>query len=231
LSANAATAEVVAIVDGPGDLGSKIAALKALGLSHKAIAPALGCSLSTVSYHLNPSTRDKTRARVRKAKGTVRGKVGKKLQTFRAAETKHKNRPGRPPIAATTAVERRDPVRRSVQMRITPGSKAKKRGHTPIDADLDAVMEKINADPRCYLTGDAINLLTDSWALDHIHPRSRGGPNTLVNVGLTTATANSAKGDMTLGEFLHLCEKVLRNHGYEVRPSKAVRSLDKRKRK
>jgi len=231
LVANATvTPEAIAtVVQGPGDLGDKIRALKALGLSHKAIARELSCSLSTASYHLNPGSRERTRERVARSKATIRGKVGKKLSTFKAAETRHKNHPGRLPITATTAAGRRDPVRRSVQMRLTPGSRAKKRGHTPIEATLDDVMAMITGDSRCYLTGDEINLLTDTWSLDHKHPRSRGGRPTLDNVGLTTGVANAAKGDMTVPEFHQLCIKVLRHAGYEVRAPEAIRRLDKSK--
>lgn len=69
----------------------------------------------------------------------------------------------------------------------------------------------------CYLTGEKIDILEPkTYNCDHIIPVSRGGTAELSNLGLALKRANMAKGEMLLGEFLELCEKVLTHHGYEV---------------
>ena len=47
-------------------------------------------------------------------------------------------------------------------------------------------------------------------------PTSKGGKNTLENLGLATQDANMAKNDMLLEDFLELCKSVLTNHGYAI---------------
>lgn len=77
--------------------------------------------------------------------------------------------------------------------------------------------EKILSNPKCYITGEYINLEdTQSYELDHIVPYSKGGECNLNNMGLTIKYANRAKSDMTLEELLQLCEKILVNNGYSV---------------
>lgn len=44
-------------------------------------------------------------------------------------------------------------------------------------------------------------------------PVSKGGEGTLENLGFTVPEANRSKSDMTLEEYLDLCEEVLRYHG------------------
>lgn len=57
---------------------------------------------------------------------------------------------------------------------------------------------------------------TRSYHFDHIVPRSRGGNNSLENLGIATKEANNAKNDMTEEEFIDLCKRVLQNNGYSI---------------
>jgi CRISPR/Cas system Type II protein with McrA/HNH and RuvC-like nuclease domain len=92
---------------------------------------------------------------------------------------------------------------------------AKKRNPSLFTAK--ELKSKILQNPKCYLTGDNIDLLdAKSFEFDHIIPRSKNGTNTLDNCGLTIKDANRAKSDMTLDDFINLCKKVLTNHGYSV---------------
>jgi len=69
---------------------------------------------------------------------------------------------------------------------------------------------KLGDNPMCYLTGIPINLdKTETYQLDHIMPRSRGGDNSLENCGLVTKEINLAKSDKTPEEFIALCRKVV----------------------
>jgi CRISPR/Cas system Type II protein with McrA/HNH and RuvC-like nuclease domain len=77
--------------------------------------------------------------------------------------------------------------------------------------------EKVIKTPFCYLTGNSINLTeAKSYELDHIVPRSKGGTNQLENCGLASRNANRSKADLSLDEFLILCQEVLKNHGFTV---------------
>tara|TARA_R110000824_G_scaffold241616_1_gene430375 strand:- start:236 stop:502 length:267 start_codon:yes stop_codon:yes gene_type:complete len=71
-------------------------------------------------------------------------------------------------------------------------------------------VEKIGANPICYLTGRKINLNNPSkYSLDHITPTAKGGSNDLNNLGITCIEVNHAKGSLSLKEFYSLCEEVL----------------------
>ena len=79
------------------------------------------------------------------------------------------------------------------------------------------VLEKIGENPVCYLTGDPIDIFDGmGYQLDHIVPVSRGGDNSIENLGICTKHANLSKYDMLLEEYLELCRKVLENFGYSV---------------
>ena len=52
---------------------------------------------------------------------------------------------------------------------------------------------------------------------DHIIPKSKGGTNTLSNLGLCVKDANTAKGDMSVDELVDLCKDILQHNGYEIK--------------
>ena len=66
---------------------------------------------------------------------------------------------------------------------------------------------------KCALTGRA--LTPDDCSLDHVVPRSKGGPHEIGNCQLVVAAANQAKGTMTHEEFVNLCRDVVRVHGLQ----------------
>lgn len=79
------------------------------------------------------------------------------------------------------------------------------------------LVNKIGPNPRCYLTGEIIDLSKPkTYQLDHIIPKSRGGTNTIDNVGLCTKKANISKSNLTKDEYIELCKQVLINNGYKV---------------
>jgi 5-methylcytosine-specific restriction endonuclease McrA len=72
------------------------------------------------------------------------------------------------------------------------------------------LLQKFGAYPVCYLTGVAIDLeKSNTYSLDHIVPISRGGDSSLANCGLTTRLVNQAKHNLTVTEFLTLCQAVV----------------------
>ena len=85
------------------------------------------------------------------------------------------------------------------------------------DVTFEEVLAKFGENPKCYLTGDSIDIYdTKSYHFDHIIPISRYGSGRIENMQITTAEANYAKGCMLLEEFKILCAKVVSNKGNEV---------------
>lgn len=71
------------------------------------------------------------------------------------------------------------------------------------------VKTRFGLSPCCYITGQPIDYTKgDTYHLDHLIPRSRGGPCTIDNMGLTCPKANLAKGAMFFDELLDLCRMI-----------------------
>ena len=82
---------------------------------------------------------------------------------------------------------------------------------------LDDLIAHIGDSPICYLTGRTIDITKPrTYQFDHKLPRSKGGENSLDNLGITTKEANQAKHNMTEEEFVQLCKDVLVHRGYSI---------------
>jgi hypothetical protein len=76
----------------------------------------------------------------------------------------------------------------------------------------DDIINKFGDEPTCYLTGVKIDIYaTSSYHFDHIIPVSRGGSNTLDNLGICSKHVNLAKRDMTPDEFIFMCKQVVKH--------------------
>jgi len=169
--------------------------LRRAGLSFREISKKLGCSKATISYHCGKTQSEKNRV-----KSQPKNPLSKKVGAFKARCTKHSWKTFRTKV-------------KGFKKRNKGTGKARThwRVHnisTPYTCK--DVVEKIGANPICYLTGRKINLNNPSkYSLDHITPTAKGGSNDLNNLGITCIEVNHAKGSLSLKEFYSLCEEVL----------------------
>lgn len=172
--------------------------LRAEGKSYREIMKELGCSSSTVSFHLGEGQKEKTRIRRMKVADLP---FKKKVDNWKAQrEVKIKEFQKSP---KTHDWKMREKVRR-FQMK-------DKSDTSPIlDWTYNDVKEKIKDFTSCYLTGRPIDVNDyTTFQFDHIEPRAAGGDNSLDNLGVVTKEANYAKRDMPLEDFLALCLDVV----------------------
>src|SRR5690606_30698042 len=82
---------------------------------------------------------------------------------------------------------------------------------------LEDIINKFGEKPICYLTGEEIDIYQPrTYQFDHKIPRSRGGENSIENLGIVTKQANKSKTDMTPDEYFNLCKRVLEHQGYKI---------------
>jgi len=172
----------------------KIQQLRQQKKSYREIAETLGCSKSLISYHCNLATREKSYARTKisRAKNTLTQKVDKfkrrKAWTSKTRDFQRRNSTGKLNSKAT------------------------------LQFNAEDLIQQITKNPKCYLTGRAIDI-TDpsSFSLDHKIPVTRGGDNSLENLGVACAAANISKSNLTIDEFIQLCKDVVITAGYQLR--------------
>lgn len=94
------------------------------------------------------------------------------------------------------------------------------KGYPVAKLTPEEVVEKFGYETICYLTGAKVDLRKpQTYQFDHIIPRSRGGDNSINNLGISISEANKAKHSLTPEEFIELCRKVLAHNGYDVTKS------------
>lgn len=184
----------------------EILRLRELGYSYKQIEKEIGCSRGTISYHLGDGQKEKTRNRHRK----YRGKHPYVYKTDRFKERRKREQ-----RTHTTANTSNDKL---LYVKVWD---FQDRGDNKVkEFTVEEVKVKLGENPVCYLTGEEIDINKPrTYNFDHIIPTSRGGDNSLENLGICTKKANAAKSDMTHDEFVHFCKRVLEHHGYEVNKS------------
>jgi CRISPR/Cas system Type II protein with McrA/HNH and RuvC-like nuclease domain len=175
-------------------LKEKIIELKSLGYSYKEIVSEIGCSKSTVSYHVGNGQKEK--ALLRRKKHDKDNIIKKKIYRFCSARKK------------TQPLYR---IKKTVKQILF--TKIRNFGDSQIMFKPQELLDKIGDNPKCYLTGRSIDLSDPkSYHLDHIIPKSRGGDNTIDNCGLACKLANLSKSQMTYEEYVELCREVILNH-------------------
>jgi len=182
-------------------LKEKIIKLHNQGLKYRQIQKELDCSMGTIAYHLNSTSKAKTRQRSIKFKTNNPLKI--RLSRFNNAKN-HIS------IQNKILTKQRKILLRKL-------NKFYKRGNMSDKITLEQFMEKHKNGFFCYLTGKPININDgQSYEFDHIIPKSQGGHNTLDNLGLCLTEVNKAKYDKTPEEFFQICKDVLLYNGYQV---------------
>lgn len=188
------------------ELQEKIFALRLRGYSYKDIQKELGCSKSTISYNLNNTT--KTKAQQWKDENKTKDIIANKIWKFKTKKCNSKEYIRLPKYYSMRVLHK---IYRFLQQDLDTGRKLMN------DFSVSKILDLIEENPYCYLSGRKILVDdTDKWSLDHIHPSSRGGDNTLENCGITTSEVNQAKNNLTVDEFIELCKDVLQYNGYSV---------------
>lgn len=186
------------------NLRKEILELREKGYSYNEIEKELKCSKSTISYHVSKGGKERSYFRTRRFKTT--NTIVNKIDNYRY--DRYKRRVGTEIEGKTTWDHRfRSACSRYRTRIIEETSKF----------TYKEALEYINyPDVKCYLTGRKIDIDTDKYHLDHIIPVSKGGDNSLYNMGVTIPEANMMKSDLLVSELLELCKEILENNGYIV---------------
>lgn len=168
--------------------------LRNQGKTFREISEIQNCSISTALWRASPTNREKHR---QTQKDYAKSQPAyKKFWQF-----KSRNR-----SAAKVKVR---------SFRFRDGSSVGKDSQH--EFTLKDVTNKFGPNPKCYLTGRPLDWENPStYSFDHIVPATKGGDNSLSNMGLVCREANQAKSDLRVDEFLALCQEVLTNYGFTV---------------
>lgn len=183
-------------------LEKSIKELRGQGYTYKQIEKELGCSRSTISYHLGNGQKEKSANR--KRKWFKNNRLFKKIENFHKITKKIE-------IPPSTR-----PLNHRISSKISQYHSNGKRMNTAYSQRTFTVKEAtrlIKERGVCYLTGDPIDIEdTQSYHFDHIKPRVNGGENNLDNLGITTKEANYAKRDMEFEDFIKMCHKIVERY-------------------
>jgi 5-methylcytosine-specific restriction endonuclease McrA len=188
----------------------EILRLKSEGKSYKEIQELLGCSKGTISYHCGTGQKEKTKNRRDKRRENI---IKSKTDNFKYVKSRVKNKDKEYKVFKT-----KEDVNQSTRVFQKRDNTIKGRYNKNIETSFtwEDVLNKFGENTECYLSGEKINLYVNNYNFDHIIPASKGGSNTLENLGILTETINNMKTDMTPNELIEMCIKILRYNGYNV---------------
>lgn len=173
----------------------QILALRAEGKTYREIQTIVNCSKSTINYYCAEDGKDKVGTRQKKRR-LVSHPYMSKIERFNCVKRHTRTRKNL----------------RSEKRRFTDKvyDFCTVNGNKNMLFTVQDVINKFGENPKCYLTGVEIDIYKPStYHFDHIVPVSRGGENTIDNLGICTREANFCKRDLTHQEFLQLCQKVV----------------------
>ncbi len=175
----------------------KIIELFNQGKSRTEICEILNCGKSLVCYHLTDGQKSRNYEKVKQRRTNP---LIVKMETFKNTKSSSPKIPNKN-------------IKRAIYEKIYKFINVEHSMTTEvISFTYEELLNKIGPEPKCYLTGQSIDLNKPStYSLDHKMPKSRGGANSLDNLGLCTKQANMAKCDLTVEEFKLLCQTVVNN--------------------
>lgn len=171
----------------------KILNLRKNGKSFNEISRILGCSKGTISYHCSEGQKEKTAIRRNKRRENP---LIRKLENFKY--NKNLNEANRK--FQKTSNNGKRYVNKNIKLNFT----------------LNDILLKFGDTPKCYLTGEDIDLMSGNYSFDHIVPVSKGGDNSIKNLGITTKLVNRMKTDMLPNELIDMCVRILIYQGYKI---------------
>jgi 5-methylcytosine-specific restriction endonuclease McrA len=175
----------------------QIIKLRSLGYSYARIQDELGCSKGTISYHCGDGQKEKCANRQLKNRSDNHPLI-RKIENF---IYRHKIYTERKSIKKN--------LNRILRLKIEVFSR-NKRDYKNMSFTISDFLNKVGDNPSCCLTGRPIDLMKpNTYQLDHIIPKSKGGLNTLDNCQLLCKEANQAKNNLLIDEFIKLCRDVV----------------------
>jgi 5-methylcytosine-specific restriction endonuclease McrA len=187
-------------------LKEEILKLKSEGKSYKEISEILGCAKSTISYHCNDNVRKMAKENKIKQKESnpFIFNFSKRVSDFKTRK-KGKGFP-----------EKQKDWNKKFRTSVSRFKSENKEMEKEDYSYKDALEYLGGTEVKCYLTGEPINIEVDDYVLDHIVPLDSGGTGKLSNMGITTPVANRSKSNLSVEEYINLCQKVLKNFGYTI---------------
>tara|TARA_A200000159_G_scaffold74103_1_gene68858 strand:- start:932 stop:1558 length:627 start_codon:yes stop_codon:yes gene_type:complete len=169
-------------------------------------------SLSSISYHYGKTTKKKAQARQKRYTEGLRGRLSLKLRDFKAKKIKNYVWEGN-----KNSNNPKESIR--VKVKKYKGKKMTKEIASNIDTSYgiqDVItfltakhgLDVENKTAVSALTGEIVDL-TKEYHLDH-WDNSAG--NALENMCILTREENEMKGDLSMGQLLDLCRKILGRH-------------------
>ena len=179
----------------------QILELRNSGYSYRQIEQKLNCSKGTISYHCGKGQKTKTINR------TIKNRL-QQHPLIRKIENFHLKY-----IEPPTKIIKNKTLNRILRLKIEKFSMNERGVYNNMLFTIEEFLAKVGDNPVCALTGRAIDLMNSkSYQLDHIVPRSKGGSSNLDNCQLLCKEANQAKHDLSLEDFIQLCNEVVDYH-------------------
>ena len=106
---------------------------------------------------------------------------------------------------------RKNQKKRTKKYRQSPESRLRRklsREFDITDISTKQLIAHIKRKSFCHICGDDIDIFNQTFDLDHIKPKSKGGSNRLSNMHPAHSNCNYMKGKMHFEDFLKRVEKV-----------------------